>query len=171
MSQEGYDKLIAELHRLEAIERPKASAAIAEAREKGDLSENSEYDAAKEAQAHLEDKINKLKTTISEAKVVDTSRLSTDSVQILTKVEMTNLTTKAKMSYTIVSENEADLRAGKISIKTPIAQGFFEDGDEASLRPMILKDIAEKTGLDLSTISRVSNSKYALTRWGTFPYA
>lgn len=105
MSQEGYDKLIAELHRLEAVERPKASAAIAEAREKGDLSENSEYDAAKEAQAHLEDKINKLKATIAEAKVVDTSRLSTDSVQILTKVEMTNLTTKAKMSYTIVSEN------------------------------------------------------------------
>ena len=75
MSQEGYDKLIAELHRLEAVERPKASAAIAEAREKGDLSENSEYDAAKEAQAHLEDKINKLKATISEAKIVDTSRL------------------------------------------------------------------------------------------------
>ena len=87
MSQEGYDKLIAELHRLEAVERPKASAAIAEAREKGDLSENSEYDAAKEAQAHLEDKINRLKATISEAKIVDTSRLSTDCVQILTKVE------------------------------------------------------------------------------------
>ena len=75
MSQEGYDKLIAELKRLESIECPKASAAIAEAREKGDLSENSEYDAAKEAQAHLEDKINQLKVTISEAKVVDTSRL------------------------------------------------------------------------------------------------
>ena len=101
MSQEGYDKLIAELQRLESVERPKASAAIAEAREKGDLSENSEYDAAKEAQAHLEDKINRLKVTISEAKVVDTSRLSTDTVQILTKVEMTNLTTKSKMSYTV----------------------------------------------------------------------
>ena len=136
MSQEGYDKLIAELQRLESIERPKASAAIAEAREKGDLSANSEYDAAKEAQAHLEDKINRLKTTISEAKVVDTSRLSTDSVQILTKVEMTNLTTKAKMSYTIVSENEADLRAGKISIKTPIAQGLLNHkvGDEVEVK-------------------------------------
>ena len=134
MSQEGYDKLIAELHRLEAIERPKASAAIAEAREKGDLSENSEYDA--EAQAHLEDKINRLKTTIAEAKVVDTSRLSTDTVQILTKVEMTNLTTKAHMTYTIVSENEADLRAGKISIKTPIAQGLLgkKVGDEAEIQ-------------------------------------
>ena len=87
MSQEGYDKLIAELQHLEAVERPKASAAIAEARDKGDLSENSEYDAAKEAQAHLEDKINRLKATIAEAKIVDTSRLSTDSVQILTKVE------------------------------------------------------------------------------------
>ena len=82
MSQEGYDKLVAKLKRLETIERPKASAAIAEARDKGDLSENSEYDAAKEAQAHLEDKINKLKVTISEAKIIDTSRLSNDSVQI-----------------------------------------------------------------------------------------
>ena len=136
MSQEGYDKLIAELHRLEAIERPKASAAIAEAREKGDLSENSEYDAAKEAQAHLEDKINRLKTTITEAKVVDTSRLSTDSVQILTKVEMTNLATKAKMTYTIVSENEAVLRAGKISITTPIAQGLLgkKVGEEVDIQ-------------------------------------
>ena len=135
MSQEGYDNLIAELHRLEAVERPKASAAIAEAREKGDLSENSEYDAAKEAQAHLEDKINKLKATIAEAKVVDTSRLSTDSVQILTKVEMTNLNTNTKMSYTIVSENEADLRAGKISIQTPIAQGLLgkKVGDEVEI--------------------------------------
>lgn len=125
MSQEGYDKLVAELKRLESVERPKASAAIAEARDKGDLSENSEYDAAKEAQAHLEDKINKLKVAISEAKIVDTSRLSTDSVQILSKVEMTNMANKAKMTYTIVSENEADLRAGKISITTPIAKGLL----------------------------------------------
>ena len=132
MSQEGYDNLVAELKRLESVERPKASAAIAEARDKGDLSENSEYDAAKEAQAHLEDKINKLKLAISEAKVVDTSRLSNDTVQILSKVEMTNLTTKAKMSYTIVSENEANLREGKISIMTPIAQGLLgkKVGDE-----------------------------------------
>ena len=125
MSQEGYDKMIAELQRLESIERPKASAAIAEARDKGDLSENSEYDAAKEAQAHLEDKINKLKLAISEAKIIDTSRLSTDSVQILSKVEMTNMANKAKMTYTIVSENEANLREGKIAITTPIAQGLL----------------------------------------------
>ena len=135
MSQEGYDKMVAELRRLESVERPKASAAIAEARDKGDLSENSEYDAAKEAQAHLEDKINQMKLAIQDAKIIDTSRLSTDSVQILCKVEMTNLTTKAKMTYTIVSENEADLRAGKISIKTPIAQGLLgkKVGDEVEI--------------------------------------
>ena len=136
MSQEGYDKLVAELKRLETIERPKASATIAEARDKGDLSENSEYDAAKEAQAHLEDKINKLKVTISEAKIIDTSRLSADSVQILSKVEMTNMTNNAKMTYTIVSESEANLKEGKISIKTPIAQGLLNKkvGDVAEIK-------------------------------------
>lgn len=136
MSQEGYDKMVAELRRLESVERPKASAAIAEARDKGDLSENSEYDAAKEAQAHLEDKINKMKAAIADAKIVDTSRLSTDCVQILTKVEMTNLANNAKMSYTIVSENEANLREGKISIKTPIAQGLLgkKVGEEAEIK-------------------------------------
>lgn len=136
MSQEGYEKMVAELQHLEAVERPKASAAIAEARDKGDLSENSEYDAAKEAQAHLEDKINKLKAAIADAKIVDTSRLSTDSVQILTKVEMTNLNNNAHMTYTIVSENEANLREGKISIKTPIAQGLLgkKVGDEADIK-------------------------------------
>ena len=125
MSQEGYDKIVAELKQLETIERPKASAAIAEARDKGDLSENSEYDAAKEAQAHLEDKINKMKLAIAEAKIVDISRLSTDSVQILSKVEMTNMANNAKMSYTSVSESEANLREGKISINTPIAKGLL----------------------------------------------
>ena len=118
MSQEGYDKLVAELVRLESVERPKASAAIAEARDKGDLSENSEYDAAKDA------------------KIVDTSRLSSDAVQILSTVEMTNLNTNAKMKYTIVSENEANLREGKLSIKTPIAQGLLNKkvGDEVEIQ-------------------------------------
>ena len=136
MSQEGYDNMVAELKRLESIERPKASAAIAEARDKGDLSENSEYDAAREAQAHLEDKINKLKLAISEAKIIDVSRLSSDIVQILSKVEMTNLTTNTKMTYVIVSENEANLREGKISIKTPIAQGLLgkKVGDEVEIK-------------------------------------
>lgn len=123
MSQEGYEKLVADLKQLEAVERPKASAAIAEARDKGDLSENSEYDAAKEAQAHLEDKINKLKQTIAEAKIIDTSRLSSDMVQILSKVEMTNMTTKAKMTYTIVSENEADLKPERYPSRLPSHRG------------------------------------------------
>lgn len=135
MSKEGYDELVAKLQRLEAIERPKASAAIAEARDKGDLSENSEYEAAKEAQAHLEDKINRLKMTIAEAKIVDTSRLSADAVQILSTVELTNLTSSQQMTYTIVSEQEANLREGKISITTPIAQGLLNKkvGDVAEI--------------------------------------
>lgn len=136
MSKEGYEKLVAELQYLESVERPKASAAIAEARDKGDLSENAEYDAAKEAQAHLEDKINQMKITIANAKIVDKSRLSTDAVQLLSKVEMTNLATNTRMTYTIVSEQEADLKAGKISIKTPIAQGLLNKkvGDEAEIK-------------------------------------
>lgn len=125
MSQKGYDEMVAQLQQLETVERPKASAAIAEARDKGDLSENAEYDAAKEAQAHLETKINQLKLAIAEAKVIDTSRLSTEAVQILSTVEMTNMDNNTKMRYTIVSENEANIKVGKISIKTPIAQGLL----------------------------------------------
>lgn len=125
MSQKGYDEMVAQLQQLETVERPKASAAIAEARDKGDLCENAEYDAAKEAQAHLETKINQLKLAIAEAKVIDTSRLSTEAVQILSTVEMTNMANNTKMRYTIVSENEANIKVGKISIKTPIAQGLL----------------------------------------------
>lgn len=125
MSQKGYDEMVAQLQQLETVERPKASAAIAEARDKGDLSENAEYDAAKEAQAHLETKINQLKLAIAEAKVIDTSCLSTEAVQILSTVEMTNMANNTKMRYTIVSENEANIKVGKISIKTPIAQGLL----------------------------------------------
>lgn len=125
MSQKGYDEMVAQLQQLETVERPKASAAIAEARDKGDLSENAEYDAAKEAQAHLETKINQLKLAIAAAKVIDTSRLSTEAVQILSTVEMTNMANNMKMRYTIVSENEANIKVGKISIKTPIAQGLL----------------------------------------------
>lgn len=133
LSQEGYDKLVEELRRLETIERPKASAAIAEARDKGDLSENSEYDAAKEAQANLEDKISRMQAEIREAKIVDTSLLSTDAVQILSTVEMTNLVTNALMKFTLVSDSEANFREGKISIMTPIAQAILNKkvGDEA----------------------------------------
>ncbi|MCR5821182.1 MAG: transcription elongation factor GreA [Bacteroidaceae bacterium] len=125
MTQAGYDSLLAELHRLEAVERPAASAAIAEARDKGDLSENSEYDAAKEAQAMLEIKITQLKATITSAKIIDTSKLSADTVQILSRVTLKNMANKAVMSYTIVSETEANLREGKISVQTPIAQGLL----------------------------------------------
>lgn len=125
MSQKGYDEMVAQLQQLETVERPKSSAVIAEARDKGDLSENAEYDAAKEAQAHLETKINQLKLAIAEAKVIDTSRLSTEAVQILSTVEMTNMANNMKMRYTIVSENEANIKVGKISIKTPIAQGLL----------------------------------------------
>ena len=125
MTQEGYDKLVAQLRHMEQIDRPAASAAIAEARDKGDLSENAEYDAAKEAQAILETKINELKATIATAKIIDTSKIRTDVVQILSTVEMKNVKVGAVMKYTIVSESEADLRAGKISSTTPIAQALL----------------------------------------------
>ncbi len=135
MSEEGYKKLVAELKELETVQRPKISAAIAEARDKGDLSENAEYDAAKEAQGMLEMKINQLKVVISDAKIIDTSKLSTDTVQILTKVELKNVKNGMKMAYTIVSESEANLKEGKISVNTPIAQGLLgkKIGDVAEI--------------------------------------
>ena len=125
MSQEGYDKMVAELRHMETVDRPAASEAIAEARDKGDLSENSEYAAAKEAQAMLEMKINKLKAALASAKIIDPKKLSTDTVQILSTVEMENVKNKARMKYTIVSESEANLREGKISPQTPVAQGLL----------------------------------------------
>ena len=125
MSQEGYDKMVAELRHMETVDRPAASEAIAEARDKGDLSENSEYDAAKEAQAMLEMKINKLKAALASAKIIDPKKLSTDTVQILSTVEMENVKNKARMKYTILSESEANLREGKISSQTPVAQGLL----------------------------------------------
>ena len=118
MSEEGYKKLMAELKELETVERPKISAAIAEARDKGDLSENAEYDAAKEAQGMLEMRINKLKTVIADAKIIDESKLKTDSVQILNKVELKNVKNGMKMTYTIVSESEANLKEGKPHTET-----------------------------------------------------
>ena len=125
MSEEGYNKLLAELREMETIQRPEISRQIAEARDKGDLSENSEYDAAKEAQGMLEMKISNLKAIISEAKIIDTSKLDTSTVQILSKVEMKNVKNGMKMVYTIVSESEANLKEGKISVNTPIAQGLL----------------------------------------------
>lgn len=125
MSEEGYKKLMADLRHLETVERPKISAAIAEARDKGDLSENAEYDAAKEAQGMLEMKINNMKVIAADAKIIDESKLGTDSVQFLNKVELKNVKNGAKMVYTIVSESEANLKESKISINTPIAQGLL----------------------------------------------
>lgn len=125
MTQEGYDKLVAQLKHMEEIESPAASAAIAEARDKGDLSENAEYDAAKEAQGHLMTKIAELKAVIMDAKIIDKSKINTDIVQILSTVEMKNVKMGMKMKYTIVSESEADLRAGKIASGTPIAQALL----------------------------------------------
>ena len=135
MSEEGYKKLVAELKELETVQRPKISAAIAEARDKGDLSENAEYDAAKEAQGLLEMKINQLKAVISDAKIIDTSKLKTDSVQILSHVKRKNPKNGMQMAYTIVSESEANLKEGKISVNTPIAQGLLgkKVGDVAEI--------------------------------------
>ena len=125
VTKEGLKKLQEELERLQNVERPKISKAIGEAIEKGDISENAEYDAAKEAQGMLEMRINKLKTVIADAKIIDESKLKTDSVQILNKVELKNVKNGMKMTYTIVSESEANLKEGKIAVSTPIAQGLM----------------------------------------------
>jgi len=125
MTQEGYDKKMAELSHLENVERPEVVHAIVEARDKGDLSENAEYDAAKERQGMLEAKIAELKSLIASARIIDESKITTDEVQLLTKVTIRNLKSKAKMTYTIVTETEANLREGKISITTPIAKGLL----------------------------------------------
>ncbi len=125
MTEEGYKKLTDELNRLETIERPAISRQIAEARDKGDLSENAEYDAAKEAQGLLEMKISQLKNTIASARIIDESKLSSDSVQILTTVKIRNTQNKQEMTYTIVSESEANLKEKKLSVNTPIAKGLL----------------------------------------------
>lgn len=136
MSREGYDKIRAEIKQLEEVERPEVIRQIQEAREKGDLSENAEYDAAKEAQGKLETKIAQLKATLADAKIIDTSKVQTEVVQILSKVEMKNVKTGALMTYTIVSESEANLREKKISVATPIAQGLLgkKVGDVATIK-------------------------------------
>ena len=125
MTEEGLKKLKEELTHMESVERPRVVAAIAEARDKGDLSENAEYDAAKEAQGMLEMRIAQLKDTIANARIIDDSRLNTNEIQLLNKVKIKNLANGAVMEYSIVSETEADLRAGKISIATPIAKALL----------------------------------------------
>lgn len=122
---EGLKKLQDELKQLKTVERPKISKQIAEARDKGDLSENAEYDAAKEAQGLLELKISKLEDVISNARIIDESQLDTHRVSILTRVKIKNIANKVEMEYTIVSENEANLKEKKISIDTPIGKGLL----------------------------------------------
>lgn len=125
MSEEGYKKILEEIHYLESVERPKASQAIAEARDKGDLSENAEYDAAKDAQGKLEAKIAMLKDQVANARIIDASKLSTDKIQIMSKVRLLNKKMNKEVTYTLVSESEANFREGKISIATPIAKALM----------------------------------------------
>ena len=125
VTKETFEKMQAELQHLRGVERPKASQAIAEAREKGDLKENAEYDAAKEAQGLLEARIKDMESAIATAKIVDTSNIDTSKVAILTKVKITNLASKKTVEYTIVGEKEADLKAGKISAASPIGKGLI----------------------------------------------
>ncbi len=124
-TQESFEKLQEELHQLRAVERPAAARAIAEAREKGDLRENAEYDAAKEAQGLLEAKISQLEIIVANSKIVDINSIDTSTVSILTKVKITNMATKKTMQYHIVSEKEADLKQGKISATSPIGKGLI----------------------------------------------
>ena len=125
LTAEGYKKLKDELDHMRSVERPAISAAIAEARDKGDLSENAEYDAAREAQGLLEMRIAKLEDTIANARVIDESKIDRSKVQILSKVTLLNHNTKKQMVYTIVAEHEANLREGKLAIGTPIAKALL----------------------------------------------
>ena len=136
MSQEGYDKRVAELQHMVNVELPQVKDAIAEARDKGDLSENFEYHAAKREQGRLLGRIRFKQRVLENARVIDKSLLATDSVILLSRVEMTNLTNNARMTYTIASPHEANLREGKISIKSPIAQALLNKkvGDIVEVR-------------------------------------
>ena len=125
VKKETFEQMRAELHQLKSVERPAASRAIAEAREKGDLKENAEYDAAKEAQGHHEARISILDTAIINSRVIDISTIDTSKVTILSKVKMVNMGNKKSIVYQIVSENEADLKLGKISVSSPIGKGLL----------------------------------------------
>jgi transcription elongation factor GreA len=135
VTQETFDKMKVELHGMKSVDRPAASKAIAEAREKGDLKENAEYDAAKEAQGMLEAKIKYLEGIIATARILDENNIDTSKVSILTKVALTNLGTKKNVTYQIVSEKEADLKLGKISVTSPIGKSLLGKviGDEVEV--------------------------------------
>ena len=136
MTKEGYNKKMEEIAYLESVKRPEISAAIAEARDKGDLSENSEYDAAKEAQGMLEMKISQLKDLVANARIIDEKNLNTDEVQILNRVKIKNVANGMTMEYTIVADSEANLKEKKIASSTPIAQGPLghKKGDIVEIR-------------------------------------
>ena len=125
LTQEGYDKLVAELDELKSVERQKVAAAIAEARDKGDLSENAEYDAAKEAQGLLELKINNMEKVLANARVIDSSQLDASKVTVLSKVKIKNQKNGKELTYQLVSESEADLKAKKISVNSPMGKGLI----------------------------------------------
>jgi len=135
-TKEGLEKLRKELNELKDIERPKASQAIAEARDKGDLSENAEYDAAKEAQGLLELRISKLEETMANARIIDESQLDTSKVLVLSTVKLLNKMNKQNMTFTLVAESEADLKSGKISVNSPIGKGLLGKavGDVAEIQ-------------------------------------
>jgi transcription elongation factor GreA len=134
-TKEGLKKLRDELNQLKDVERPKASQAIAEARDKGDLSENAEYDAAKEAQGLLEMKISRMEETLSNARLIDESQLDTSKVLVLSTVKLKNRNNGTEMKYTLVAESEADLKSGKISVSSPIGKGLLgkKVGDTAEI--------------------------------------
>jgi transcription elongation factor GreA len=136
MTQEGLEKMKNELDQLVLFERPRISQQIAEAREKGDLSENAEYDAAKEAQGLLELRISKLQEAVRNARVVQAGQIETDKVYLLSRVKIKNLTNKMVMEYLLVSENEANLKEGKLSVESPIAKGLLgkSKGDIAEVK-------------------------------------
>ena len=125
VKKETFEQMKAELQHMKGVERPAASRAIAEAREKGDLKENAEYDAAKEAQGLLEAKIQQLEGTIANARILDAKDVDTSKVSLLSKVTITNVATKKSVTYQVVGEKEADLKAGKISVTSPIGKGLF----------------------------------------------
>ncbi len=125
LTEEGLQKLQAELNHLKGVERPAISRMIAEARDKGDLSENAEYDAAKEAQGMLELKISKLEDTVANSRIIDESKIDVSKVQILNKVKLKNLKTNTNVEYTLVAESEANLKEGKLSVGTPIAKALM----------------------------------------------
>ena len=125
VTKEGLDKMKSELEQLETIERPKVTQQIAEARDKGDLSENAEYDAAKEAQGMLEMRISKLKDIVATSKIIDVTQLDLSKVSILTTVRLKNNATRGEQKFTLVPDNESDIKSGKISVNTPIAKGLL----------------------------------------------